>query len=397
MSHFLNPVLMQAFCDTIKSSPIFTNDEKYKGHYNLFCVVMERLDKCVNYLNQHSEPPKTEEDFITFLVFSCMIIDATKMLLKELGIENEYSSSISQNSFKFFRTVCMSSPLNISEADCPTDDKFFEYLRALAFAHPFETSRPKFLLEEEIQYSPWVISNTDCREMGEIADGVGIVIYSSNDGGGDGIKVVCFSFSILKNYILSRYLLIIEITEWAKTQIADAKEEWKKYKINRNGTSIQILEEIAASLKSRYKEYSDAETAIIYLKCSTTVHANEKAVSLYRQAIVDVLPALCDSIEAFDYEAYSNKIDSVLQARPEKVYKGLPYQLEKIFTCLDNDTPSIKTGFALAQVDAFSKGFAKDYVSIRPYEMSYDEIHLLVSTALYLEWRKQMADTPTER
>lgn len=43
--------------------------------------------------------------------------------------------------------MCMNYPLNLEEKNCPSDDKFFEYFRALIFAHPFETSRPKFLMQ----------------------------------------------------------------------------------------------------------------------------------------------------------------------------------------------------------------------------------------------------------
>ena len=85
----------------------------------------------------------------------------------------------------------MSKPLNIEKHKCPTDDKFFEYLRSIMFAHPFETNRPKFFMKHEIQYSPWVIANNPATKFRGIKDGVGVRIYSNKF---DEIKDLIFFF-----------------------------------------------------------------------------------------------------------------------------------------------------------------------------------------------------------
>lgn len=143
MADFLNPQISKEFRETINDSPIFTEDDSYKEHFNLACAVMDRLDTCVRYLNENNEYPKSEKDFLTFLMFSCMLVDAVNNILKDIGL---YINNMGN---QYFKETCMKYPLNLSEENCPNDDKFFEYFRALTFAHPFETSRPNFLVKGE--------------------------------------------------------------------------------------------------------------------------------------------------------------------------------------------------------------------------------------------------------
>lgn len=43
----------------------------------------------------------------------------------------------------YFKKCCQSAPFYFSEDECPTDDEFFEYFRAISFAHPYSTDRNK--------------------------------------------------------------------------------------------------------------------------------------------------------------------------------------------------------------------------------------------------------------
>lgn len=139
----------------------------------IFFVLLQIGWKVVlNNLNGHAETPKTEEDFLSFVMFSCMVLDAVKHVLKQLDIEKI-------DKIDYFQNICLSKPLNIEKHKCPTDDKFFEYLRSIMFAHPFETNRPKFFMKHEIQYSPWVIANNPATKFRGIKDGVGVRIYSN--------------------------------------------------------------------------------------------------------------------------------------------------------------------------------------------------------------------------
>ena len=78
---YLDDDLIGELREAIMSSPIFWRNENYLSFYNQVCAVMDRLSTAVNYVNKHRYYPKNEEKFICFMAFSCMIVDAHKMLI----------------------------------------------------------------------------------------------------------------------------------------------------------------------------------------------------------------------------------------------------------------------------------------------------------------------------
>lgn len=375
MVDFLNPIISQEFRKAINESPIFTEDATYKEHYNLACAVMDRLDTCVSYLNNHNFHPKSEEEFLAFTMFSCMLVDAINNILKDIGV---YTKNIDNS---FFRETCMNHPLNLKEENCPSDDRFFEYFRALTFAHPFETNRPKFLKEGETQYSPWVIVNS--HSFSEIPDPVGVRIYSNKH---DDTLDLEISFSTLKNYIISRYGPLVLATEWAKNSIVKEENKWKQQKINRNNTPTEVFREILRILKSRYEETYQIEEIILYLECESSIVENNSTVEFFKKTIVIKLPEICNAIEQLDYEAVYNTLDEIMHKRPSRMHKMAPYELEKIFTYLREDSYGDNYDCGLEQAKNFAEGFAKKWVKIEPYNMSCTEIKLLVRVACYMEY-----------
>ena len=377
MDNYFVPQITWDFRNLINMSPIFIYDEQYKNHYNLACVVMDRLDTCVKYLNKHITYPKNEEDFLSFMMFSCMLVDAVKQILKDLDIE-----ALSKES-KYFRKVCLGRPLNLSEEECPTDDKFFEYFRSLTFAHPFETSRPKFFQKGEIQYSPWVIVNSPIGALLEIPDAIGVRIYSNKY---DDILDLRLSFETLKEYIKSRYECISLATKWAENAVAKENSKWRRQKINRVQEPIDIFREILKILTSRFEETYGIEKAINYLECINTVENNKKAVNQFHKALIEKIPAVCDAVENLDNNLKAEILDDVIHAQPEKMHSCAHYQLEKIFSYLTEDNNySDNYKWGLIQAQHFSEAFAKKWVIIKPYEMSCNEIKLLVCVACFLE------------
>ena len=375
MEVFLNPDVYREFRNAFNETPLFMYNEEYKTCFNLFCAVTDRLESCIEYLNGHAETPKTEEDFLSFVMFSCMVLDAVKHVLKQLDIEKIDKTD-------YFQNICLSKPLNIEKHECPTDDKFFEYLRSIMFAHPFETNRPKFFMKHEIQYSPWVIANNPATKFRGIKDGVGVRIYSNKF---DEIKDLIFSFDVLKKYIKSQYLLLDLATEKVKEIVSLKEIEWKKHKINRSLDYLDILKEIKDILKLRHEEYYDVETVIRYMGCKNTLKENLTSVERFKQGIIEIIPDLCDAIDSLNYEMATEKLDYILHQRPWKMHSMANYQLGKIYCDLNETQIVPKREWALEQVEVFSKEFAKKWVTIIPQEMSFDEIKLLVTVSCYLE------------
>ena len=385
MEVFLNPDVYREFRNAFNETPLFMYNEEYKTCFNLFCAVTDRLESCIEYLNGHAETPKTEEDFLSFVMFSCMVLDAVKHVLKQLDIEKI-------DKIDYFQNICLSKPLNIEKHKCPTDDKFFEYLRSIMFAHPFETNRPKFFMKHEIQYSPWVIANNPATKFRGIKDGVGVRIYSNKF---DEIKDLIFSFDVLKKYIKSQYLLLDLATEKVKEIVSLKEIEWKKHKINRSIDYLDILKEIKDILKLRHEEYYDVETVIRYMGCKNTLKENLTSVERFKQGIIEIIPDLCDAIDSLNYEMATEKLDYILHQRPWKMHSMANYQLGKIYCDLNETQIVSKREWALEQVELFSKEFAKKWVTIIPQEMSFDEIKLLVTVSCYLEKIEQEKEKRT--
>ena len=309
-----------------------------------------------------------------------------------LGVSHKQLDIEKIDKIDYFQNICLSKPLNIEKHKCPTDDKFFEYLRSIMFAHPFETNRPKFFMKHEIQYSPWVIANNPATKFRGIKDGVGVRIYSNKF---DEIKDLIFSFDVLKKYIKSQYLLLDLATEKVKEIVSLKEIEWKKHKINRSLDYLDILKEIKDILKLRHEEYYDVETVIRYMGCKNTLKENLTSVERFKQGIIEIIPDLCDAIDSLNYEMATEKLDYILHQRPWKMHSMANYQLGKIYCDLNETQIVSKREWALEQVELFSKEFAKKWVTIIPQEMSFDEIKLLVTVSCYLEKIEQEKEKRT--
>lgn len=384
---YLDESLIWDLHNVIESSDIFMREEPLKHKYNLFCAFKDRMFSAVKYLNEHSDPPKTEEEFINFLVYAAIVRDGIMKLYENLY--GEKPPFIEEK--KYFLDVRTYSEKYFSEETQPTDDDFFEYIRAMAFAHPYETSkrgRP-FLQGGEIQMCPWVIIGRSLFSQG-IKNPVGIRIYSNKFE--DSLLDILFSFDNVKAYIKSRFKCLKEITKWAKEELTKHIEEWKKRKINRNQDPVDILTEIKSVLTDRFQDASSIEDLVVYLTCPISIEVNRENVLKFRQVIIGAIPSICDSVDNLDCESMEQKIGELF-AYPRKMHQIAHYQLEKIFNYLRDRSETIdpysNEAWGLKQADDFSNGFAKKWVKIDVDTMQYDEIKLLVNTACYLERKEQ--------
>lgn len=386
MDVLLDPSICINFRNTINRSPLFMNGDKVKVHYNLFCAVMDRLDTCIEYINNHLEPPKTEENLLSFLVYANMVTNALKLVLDNMEIQSDFDDDKKEESYLYFKDICLGFPLRIPGEKCPTDDKFFEFLRSVSFAHPFNTDRAIKFPEKEMHYSPFLIPNTNFMELRGITDGIGIRLYSNRI---DGVKDLIFSFDILKNYLCSRYKQLEKVTNRLNQILLGKENEWRKQKVNRSLSPIDTLIEIAKALQSRYESTSTLDKAILYLEYKHTKPENSEALSAYREAIIKSIPDMCDATDSLDYEKLEDILSGILRADPKKMYPLANYHLEKIYTYLTDYSGESNVAYGKDQAALFSNEFARKWVTIIPDEMSHTEIQLLVSAACYLEKENQ--------
>lgn len=390
METFLDHKIHETLRENINATDIFFRDESQKPHFNLFCAVMDRVSTCVTFLNKHSIYPANEEAFIMFMVFGCMLRDATYEMLKKLGIN--LNETVSQgNSYQYFRDICRTYPFNLSEDNLLTDDQFFAYFRSLVFAHPCETSRAKCIKNGEVQYSPFVIVRND---LSNIEDPVGVRVYSTKSVN---MFDIIFSFSLLKEYINSRYRLLSVASERIQSIITEKQSIWKEHKVNRNLSAPEILKDIINILKERCENYDYMELALSYLETQTNLSDNRDSVEKFHQAIINALPNICNAIDDYDTNSAFQIIGEIVCVYPDKMHENANYELEKIFCNLNEYCDKGKIEWGLRMAEHFSQKFAKKWVSIQPKNMNFNEIKLLTATACYLEAKSQKEEIDTAK
>ncbi|MCM1404355.1 MAG: hypothetical protein NC133_02540 [Prevotella sp.] len=378
---FLDENLITQLREILNATEIFECHDNYKHNYNLFCVVLDRLDSCVRYLNGHIDLMRTEEDFINILVYAAILRDGInmfwqKMLSKEPPYLNErqYFSDVKYKNGSWSKEVQ------------PTDDVFFEYLRAMAFAHPFETSKHgrTFFEDGENQSCPWVISHYVFK------NDVGFRMYTNKDE--NNLYDITFPYENIKKYIQARYNTITDFISWANKVVRNQNELWKQEKVTRDNNPIQQLQNIKEVLKVRFQDTDIIDEMIYVLNCKSTLPENEEVLKCYKNEIIKVIPDACNALDNLEYEKMCDYFYA-FYPYPKKMHQMAYYQLEKIFSYLDTRSPIIIKGsdeeWGLIQLKQFMQGFAKNWVKIDDEHMCYGEMKLLVRIACYMEAKKQ--------
>lgn len=378
---FLDTSKLKEFEEKINSTNIFYESEKHKPRWNLICVFMDRLESAVDYLNKHSLQPKSEEDLIFFMVFASILKDGIYAIYKNMfgkepcTTENKKWFIEAMNCFKKWS----------SQDGEPTDDAFFEYLRAVSFAHPFNTSRNRcsssrpFMAKNEIHLSLWVINKG--LLFGKLS--VGVRIYSNQT---DDIQDIYVKFENLKSYVKERYDLIESASQWVEDEIKNQNDEWKQKNIVPSQDAVDTLKNIISILDERFVDTYTIESAQELISFEFNEVNKEKANHV-KSKISNILPLVCDSINELDYEKMEELL-SFLSDRPEKLHKGAHYQLEKIFTYLPQGSGPFMFGsneqWAYEQAKHFYNEYAHRYVLIDFAKMNCLEIKLLIQIACIL-------------
>ena len=371
----LDGTLVYKLREVINKTNIFVQDPIEIEKFNLICAVMDRFDDSIKYLNQHQNVPQNENDIIIYLYHCCIIKDGINEVCKMLKINVKQT--------KFLLKYAISSSINQLASDYKGDDKFFEYLRSLFFAHPFITNRSiPNPIKNEIQYSPYILKRSFPLFDG-MKNAINVKVYSNRRN----TFYISIQFNDLQKYINEKFLLINDIINAFQKIIDNKNIEWKKRKVNRKLPDKLILLDIIDICNERYIESSDIEEIYDYLTCKITNQSNKKIVEQYRNELKEIIPIICDCIDEMDYEKLVYTISEKTESPLNEKYPMMNYQLEKIYTYLNYDGYG-DTYWGLKMAEAFSKEFAKNWVEIEPYNMDYNEIKLLVTIACYYESKK---------
>jgi|GEM_PF-3050153 hypothetical protein len=395
---FLDLKRLSRFREAVNKTEIFYHSSEEKHNWNLICAVMDRLGSAAEFLNRSDI--KTEEDLICFFVFTDIIYSCITELFKTLHLDYK----LKDDSSCFNKTDL--------EGSAVSDDLFMKYIRSLSYAHSLGAREGrKFIKKGETQYSPWVICNYPF-EKGV----VGVRLYSSVTGDSwDGLRDILFSLSDLRKYVKMRFdqisLARIEIEKRVQRQ----KEAWGKRKINREGTTTDVLNDISLVLKERYEDGPCLllDDAIDVFSIRSSDPRNDRVIEKYRRYIASTIPQVCDMVDAVNEDAL-NDCEFCKAVTPDipEIYNGIGYQLEKIYSYLTDDEahgqkfrkemlesgPQTDSDLAwgFVQLSHFKERFSDKYVQI-DYSMPYPEIRLLVKVAIFLyncEKKKTNEDVP---
>ena len=61
--------IYQELRKVLNETEIFCCEKEYLKLYNLGYALLERVEKCAAYVNEHIEPPSTDEEFFLILMY----------------------------------------------------------------------------------------------------------------------------------------------------------------------------------------------------------------------------------------------------------------------------------------------------------------------------------------
>lgn len=376
MNCTIDEKIYQEFRKALNATNVFGCEKEYVELYNLGYALLDRMEKCVGYINAHTMIPNSEEEFLLLMMYGSMVVDAVKLVLHLLEVEHPYTRD-SQTTYSYFADVCEEYNLILPDGKIPTDDKVWEYIRSLSFAHPFETSRAKFLKKDETQYSPAIIANIKPEFLPVDAEPtIGILVYSTAF---PEIKVLNIPYTRILGYISSRYQLLALGTERIKQIIEDKKQEWAKQKVQVGTNPLDTLKSAAAIMESRHEETALGELVLL-LEVQSTFEENRLQIRAYQSKIESAISQIVMFVESLDTDGLNNYLEQMLQVTKPK-YGGADYQIQKIFSGLNQYADECEQKSGLKQADAFYKDCGYKWVKIDVAQMGNEEIKLLVRIA----------------
>lgn len=313
--NFLELDYLQAVCTKFDESPIFRHFDKYKNKnfQNMFICITYRLRTSAEYINSHKDSPKNE-DQTTLLLFHCIqIYNGIKLLFESL-----LDKKIERKNKKYFCDCFRSNNIkqNIS------DDVFFEYIRSLALAHPFDTdsrNRP-FMSNGELHTSNWIDgSNNDLsRAFSHCMPKKCIKIcYLSNKS--DNFEIWEIPLQNLKKFIKSKWNLLQDVSNKMINDIIEQNKIWQLKKCDRTITDpIDAFNDIKSILNSRLIDSTyEIDRIISYYQVKLTIKSNQKSVNKFLNDISASITDVRNLVDNLEYEAMYELLDQYVHARPK--------------------------------------------------------------------------------
>jgi hypothetical protein len=181
------------------------------------------------------------------------------------------------------------------------------------------------------------------------------------------------------DYISSRYQLLALGTERIKQIIAEKKQEWVKQKVEIGANAIDTLKSAISIMENRHEE-TELGDLVLLLEVQSTFEENRLQIRAYQSKIESTIPQIVTFVESLDTDGLNNYLEQILQITKPK-YGGADYQIQKIFSGLNQHADKREQKWGLKQADAFYKSCGYKWVKIDVSQMGNEEIKLLVRIA----------------
>lgn len=401
--------LLERLSKLLQESFVFFTDKELKEQFSFACVVQDRLKEAIAYLNVHSAPPQDSSEFYLIFVYAANVFDAVQEfynldVIKKSKISNPYDKGFqNRGNYNYFQKAIQQAFPKLEDCDKaqqPTEDEFFKYLRALAFAHPFNTDRIKSICKGGRHYSPYPLLAKDIELSDDGLTGdMGLLVYSNGKNGNDSRKIfkITFWYKDLLGYLISRYETLNDMIDFITRRMKQQEREWQKRKVRREGTVLDTLADLREILEERFGDASfvDELLNILEIKFYSTSPKNNESVSKYREALVACVEPICDAVDRGDYSIAFELLHDMVAPNLSKFDLGLGkfsdtgYHCGKILEwCGNEELESFDQ--IRASVSAFMKGFAGKWVDLDDEGLPKKQIKLLVLAACHreAEWQK---------
>ena len=282
-------------------------DKQTNGKYYAWdrtCAAMDRLEDTLAYLNSielgKDKDARSAFDFYDFINNAYIVMDCIKTIGRIFRIDNDLIDSIEKSTEVFGNRL---------GENC-TDQKYFEYIRALCSVHPLCTNRQKeFLNGNKFHCCPFVTWRKTLTWIdGKNADLAAFIYQSSGDRAiYHGLYVSQF-----EQYLTKWIELIPRIIE-AKNTYTDKvyeklRQESVKHLLDFNNDVVQYL----VYLKDEYYKRFDYGSEYIFdeyinfftIKLSDS--RNNIALEKYQNAVIYSLNFLRNELQNMSYEGYEN-------------------------------------------------------------------------------------------
>ncbi len=300
--------LRDAVNDRLKQSIDNTHEEKQtKGPYrawNRTCAAMDRLEDTLFYLNSvelgKNKNTRSAFDFYDFINNAYIVIDCIKTIGKIFRVESSLIEEIEKSSEVFGNRLSKDS----------TDQKYFEYIRALCSVHPLCTNHQKeFLNGSSFHCCPFVSWKSSLTWYdGEDAD-LTAFIYPVGKGQTlyHGLYVTQF-----EQYLTKWIEFIPKIIE-AKNTYTDneyekLRQEPVKYLSDFDNDVVQYLTYLKGEYCKRFDYGSDYlfDDYINFFTVKLSDPYNNAALEKYKNAVIYSLEFLRNELQNMSFEGFEN-------------------------------------------------------------------------------------------